>query len=526
MIVRSHRWFRGVLACTLLVGPLSCKPPKGGDGQEPARDGERGSGRRTVQMPRPLPLPAEPGVLLHVADPGLLFATASAYGQDTPSPTEWLADTLTARSYRFEATLVQHLDLHRPWSVVVVGEQPIVHVPLEADGIGVLANQLAAWPTVGEFGAVAIPRAADERGPKLAYLDANARTLTLADDLSGIATGPTLAPAYGHTPLRARVEAGEAEARFDTPLPLSRLELAGRDANDFELTLHGVPATFELGTPWSGSFDPTAAQAFTSVWSQLADGALTGLLEAPMVALGVSSRYANHQKDVGRLLADAKRTVDAQNFLVRGVLEDMLRRFGSVARSWNGRVMLGLGPARHVLVGLGSEDPTKAGGATLHFITGLLDNLKLARTLGLGDVPNVRLARNWGTAAGTPIHALALPGARQYLTPDLQVLVDDRGELKLAFAFPERAGSATVVIGPDSPRVLTRWLEETAGTTSGTESRTHTVAATLAVQPGDLARVLGEEIHALELSATRTPTRVVVERQGERIHVAVRTPAG
>jgi hypothetical protein len=358
---------------------------------------------------------------------------------------------------------------------------------------------------VGRFGAVDLQRGA-VTGPKLAWLDREAGTLTLADDERGLASGRHLAKAYGKQPPRVQLQGAEAR-KYAPQLVLEQLDLQGAGLHDFELDAKGVPP-----------------EVFAQL-EALQAGALTGLLQSPRIAVGASSKYAHYDRDVKKLLADAKRTVDRQSFLVKGTLEDLLRRFGSVARSWNGRTMVGVGPKNHLLVGVGAQSPQKLGGALFHLVNGILDNLELARTIGI-EVPKLRFQRNKGSAAGHNISVLALEDARRYLPPEATPLLDGKGDLRIAVAFPERSGAGMAVIGPECNTVLGQWLEDTAAATPASDSESDFVAATVAVDPTALAPLLsgGDPAALLGLSAVREPTRVTVARNDDVVKVRVQGP--
>jgi hypothetical protein len=381
-----------------------------------------------------------------------------------------------------------------------------VHVPIVAGRVESVATLLADKPPVGRFGAVDLQRGAVP-GPKLAWLDREAGTLTLADDERGLATGSHLAKAYGKQPLHVQLQGAEAR-KYAPQLVLEQLDVRGAGPHDFELVAKGVP--------------PEVFAQFEA----LQPGALTGLLESPRIAVGASSKYAHYDRDVKRLLGDLKHQVDRQNFLVKGTLEDLLRRFGSVARSWNGRTMVGVGPKNHVLVGVGAASPQKLGGALFHFLNGVLDNLELARSIGL-EVPKIRFQRNKGSSAGNNISVLALEDARGYLPPEARSLLDGKGDLRIAVAFPERTGAGVAVIGPDCNTVLGHWLEDIASATPAGDSERDYLSATLAVDPSAIEPLLagGDPVALLGLTAAREPTRVTVVRDDDTVKMRVKGPA-
>jgi hypothetical protein len=464
--------------------------------------------RRQPGMPRPLRLPADAPIVIHVAAPVAALAGLRAYAPQLPEGRELLQRLVpqVQGADALEQAIAGAIDLSRPIDMASVDGQLIVHVSLLPAQIDAVEGLLADKPPVGRFGGVDLQRTAGP-GPKLAWLDRETRSLTLADDERGLATGRHLAKAYGEQPLRVHVR-GEEARRYVPQLVLDELELVGAGPHDFELEAKGVPP-----------------EAFAQLES-LQAGALTGLLESPHIAVGASSKYAHYDRDVKRLMADLKRTVDRQNFLVKGTLEDLLRRFGSVARSWNGRTMVGVGPKSHLLVGVGAQSPQKMGGALFHLLSGLLDNLELARSLGL-SVPKLRFQRNKATAAGHNISVLVLEDARGYVPPEARALIEARGDLRIAMAFPERSGAAMVVIGPESIAVLSQWLEDVAEGTPPGDSTNDLLAATVAVDPAAVESLLaGADAAALlGLTAAREPTRVTVVRDDDVVKARVQGPA-
>jgi hypothetical protein len=465
--------------------------------------------RRPAGMPRPLRLPADAPIVIHVQAPGQALAGLQAYAPQLPEGRTLLQELVSqlASAGELEQQLAGAIDLERPFDVASVDGQLIVHVPILPARVESVATLLADKPPMGRFGAVDLQRGAVP-GPKLAWLDRESSTLTLADDERGLATGRHLAKAYGEQPLRVQLQGAEAR-KYAPQLLLERLDVRGAGVHDFELEAKGVPPETFAQLEW------------------LQAGALTGLLESPRIAVGASSKYTHHERDVKRLLSDLNRQVDRQNFLVKGTLEDLLRRFGSVARSWNGRTMVGVGPKNHVLLGMGAHSSQKMGGALFHLLNGVLDNLELARSIGL-DVPKIRFQRNKASAAGSNISVVALEDARSFLPPEARSLIDGRGDLRIAVAFPERSGAGLVVIGPDCSTVLGHWLEDIAEATPASESQDHFVSATLAVEPAAVEPVLangGDLTALLGLSAAREPTRITVARSDDLVKVRVQGPA-
>jgi hypothetical protein len=515
-----HRLSRLLVLSTLSLGLASataCKRNQTASDTTPGAKASDGAGtstapkreRRQPGMPRPLRLPADAPIVIHVASPGDAIAGLHAYAPELAAGRGLLQELVQQipGTGELEQQLAGAIDLERPFDVASVEGQLIVHVPIVPGRVESVAALLANKPPVGRFGAVDLQRGAVP-GPKLAWLDREAGTLTLADDERGLATGRHLAKAYGKQPLRIQLQGAEAR-KYAPQLVLEQLEVRGAGPHDFELEAKGVPP-----------------EAFARL-DALQPGALTGLLESPRIAVGASSKYAHYDRDVKKVLAEAKRNVDRQNFLVKGTLEDLLRRFGSVARSWNGRTMVGVGPKNHLLLGIGAQSPQKLGGALFHLTNGVLDNLDLARSIGI-EVPKIRFQRNKSSAAGSNVSVIALEDARKYLPPEASPLLDGKGDLRIAVAFPERSGAGMVVIGPDCNTVMGQWLEDTAKATPASDSEADFVAATLAVDPADVEPLLAagsvDPTAILGLSAAREPTRVTVARNGDTVKVRVKGP--
>jgi hypothetical protein len=500
-----RRFTRLVSVSILALGLVAagCKTSTSGG----AREARTQRQARVPGLPKPLPLPAEPVAALHVAKPSDALTTLAALiASDDPDLRAVLGRLVASLPAGIETELVAHVDLERPWSAAIIDDQAISYVPIARESLDVVARLLEGKPAVGSFGAVDLGRPGGAPGAKLAWLDQDAAALTLADTPEGLATGRELARAYGKEPLFATLD-GERLRRLGLEASIGRVTATGVGLHDFEVTADGVVID-------------------RAELDMLADGALTGMLESPQVALGLSTKYAAHDEIVRSVLSEATRQVNRQNFLVRGTLQDMLRRGASVLRSWNGRVLAGVGPSRHLLLAFGANDVGTAQTATLHLVRGVIDNLSLARTFGV-SVPTVRFAKNHASAAGTSVHVVSLSRARNFLPSAAAPLIDDRGDLRVAMGFAERAGGAMMVVGPDAPDVLAQWLGQIEGATPASDSRGDLVAATVAVGPRSLAPLFTDTSGraALQLSADTKPTRMVVRRSGERWTMTVKGSA-
>ena len=345
----------------------------------------------------------------------------------------------------------------------------------------------------------------DPQPPRLAWLDKGSATLSLAGDERGLATARELGGEYGKNALFFTVDG--AQIRKGVPeFPFDRVSLEGKGVDDFHITADG-------NAPIEGI-------------EEITEGALTGLLAFPELALGATSRYAKHESVVKSMISDASRTVEKQNFLVRGVLEDMLKRYKAVLRSWNGRVMAGIGPKGHVMLALGSDDPKKGASNFIGLIDAVMDNLDLARTFGV-SVPHIRFKRNKLVAAGVPIHVVALENAKKQLPAELAGLLDERGDLRIAFAASDHAGAMMVSIGPDASDALGRWIDGTKGASSGSKTKDQLVAAAFAVDAGSIPGLRTGDIAlptVVGLAAERPATTVVATRKDKSFDIHVTGP--
>jgi hypothetical protein len=494
-----------LLASLLVFAPVSCKRTGEDDTSGPSESKRGRKEKRPPSMPKPLKLPREPVAALHVDNLAITLRGAADLEASASTPRQLIGQALQQASLGFEQQLLPHVALRRPIDIAVVDGQTIVHAPINAKHVSKVAQMLAGKKPVGKFGAVDLGRPQGAKGPKLAYLDTKAKTLTLADDLRGLATGLELAPTYGKRPLYVKVTRAEAR-KWGVELPVATVEIKGKGAHDFELVATGLPKD-------------------RPEMNMVADGALTGLLQYPDLAVGATSKYANYQQVVNDTINEASHQVNRQNFLVKGVLSDLLNRAKVVMRSWNGRIMVGTGPQQHALVAMGVQDANKAQDATLHLIAGITGNLKTARSIGI-SVPRIRFVRKWGASAGVEIHALILENAAGQVPPEYRQLLNPEGELRVAMAFSPRMGAAMFVIGPMCGTTIKNWLQASTKATPGRESLGHTVAARFAVPPQQLATTLQDSTGsaALNLNATIKPTDIVAERRDDRLKVTVKGP--
>lgn len=491
------RSLRVVLTSLLLLSPLSCA--RSTQEQASAQPSPAVVKAQPPGMPEPLPLPDRPSAHLHVDNPEALLFVARQLSGDSRSNSQVLADAAAQTQQPLESQLGAYVDLQERWDAVMLGKEPIIYLPIQRQSLSAVQKILDEYPKEGPFGAVRL-RPSGERYPQLAYLNHKTKTLTLANNLRGIATGPMLAPRYRSPAVSISLTAATA-SRFGVQIPVERLDITGPNANELDIVAHNLK-------------EQLPAEA------QLTNGALTGLL-SPLVTVGASSKYSAYRADVDKFNRDIAREVSRQNFLIRGTLEDLHRRFRAMAGAWNGRTMVGIGPTQHLLVGLGVNDPKRASNATLHFLSGVLNNLSTARMIGV-SVPNVRLKRNSSQSAGTSIHVLTVPGAKGIVPRELHPLVDNRNTLHVAFAFSERAGSVMLAAGPQAPKTLAQWLQETEQAASAESTVADWAAARSSVPPTQLSTLIERPTALFTLQPSTTPTQVVIRRSGPKTVVELR----
>ncbi len=485
-----------LFASLLVLAPTACNRD-GGNSSSPT---DSTTARpRGPKMPKPLKLPAQPQGLVHLDSPKAFLDTLLAYAGEAPEPRTLMQQAVDRSGLSFERQVLQHVGINRAWNMAQVDGETIVHVPVRPAAVKQVAAMLSSLAAEGDFGAVKLARAQGERGPKLAYLDQDNGMLTLADSLRGIATGPELGRTYGRRGVNLRITAEQA-ARYGAELGVESITAVGDGALNLELTVRGAP--------------PLPPEA------RIENGALTGLLENPQIAAGVSTKYSDSKADVDRIIRNARGQISKLPGLAQGNAKELLGRAAAMMRTWNGRAMVGVGPTNHVLVGLGASDPEKMNKSTQYFMRGVMSNIKTLKSLrSFGvklDIPGVRFAPNTAEAAGHKFHMVGLDGARKYVPSEFHRLINKDGRLRIAMAFPKRTGAGMMVIGPDAKAVMSKWLAEVKDATPAGKSAGHLIAATVAVDGTAVAPLLngagGPETVAaiLGLKATRKPAKIVL----------------
>ncbi len=508
--------YPALLASLLALSPLACKRSGGpGSGSAKVPADTTTARPRAPSMPKPLALPAVPDALVHVAAPKDLLDEALSYAPTAMTARVAVAQALKSSGLGFESEVFEHVGMGRAWNMAIVGGQTIVHVPVIEGHEAALMAMLSKLQPEGDFGAVRLARPQGQEGPSVAFFDKENNMLTLAGDLRGIATGPELGRKYGRQGVSISVTAEQA-ARYGAKLGARRITATGSGTDALRIELEGAAAL------------PSSIP--------ISEGALTGLLESGQVALGASTKYVDYKTDVDGIMAQGRRQVSSLPGMAQGNAKELLGRAGGLMRTWNGRSMVGVGPANHVLLGFGTGDTTKMNNASLHLVRGVQSNIKTIESLkkfgvNIPNVPSVSFSANKTTVAGTSVHVVALENAKKYVPAEFHGLVTSNNRLRVSMAFPKRTGAGMVVIGPNSEAVLTQWLQDTQGATPGAKSEGHLASATVAVGANALGRLASTDFNPamlLGLSANRAPTKIVVKRQEQNYIINLKrdTPAG
>lgn len=510
----GHRLAVALAAALVLVAPGCKKASKSADPTvEKARPERRGRADSGPRLPAAHQLAQEPDAGAFVAEPAEVLAGVRTYLPEAPSLATFAGLVVATQA---PAELAEKLAAEvvgdRPWAAVHVAGEDIVVLPLRKGGAAAAA--LAGLPARGDFGAVELPVAAldiDPRdgqppAPRLAWLDGQTNNLVFAGTLPGLATSRHLARTYGAHPLWGTLAA--ARARSVVPqFPYARVGAVGDGLHALDLV-----ALAERG-------------ASLPVPKDISPGALTGMLRGPDLAVGGSTRWPGHKKAVSDIIRDINASVDRAGFAAKMMLDPLADQAARVLRRWNGRVMLAVGPSRHVRAGLGADDPAAAHRDLLGFLRTLLDNLQLARMFA--DVPGASLRK---VADAPQVHVLTIEGLSRNVPAAARPVLDDKGRLRVAFGVSERAGGILVVIGPDPGPVAQKWIAAADQDDAGKTATDDLVAGVFALGPERLRTLLQANSQAallgavLGLDADREPTVLVVEQKPDRYNATVRGP--
>ncbi len=504
------------LALALALAGTGCKKQSQ---QRPVRVGrDDAAPTADPRLPAAHPLAKQPEAAGYVADPAGLLQAAGAYvtAPSLPRIGEFVLGTQGPADWAQATSALLAGD--RAWAGVHVAGEDILFLPLTKAGVTKAQSLLASYAKRGDFGAVELPAPAlqlrnnPDRGqpPKpvtmrLAWVDAKAGTLTLASTPQGLATGRELPKQYGARPLWFTTGEARGNHLFGE-FPYSRLELIGEGLHELDVTVMA-----------------RAGQPLPSM-KELAPGALSGALGKDL-ALGASGRWTGYKEAVRELSHQLQAAVDRAGFAGKMMLDPIANQVTRLLKRWNGRVLLGVGPARHVRLALGADDPAAAHHNLITLLRDVIDNLQLARMF-VGNIPNVSLKK---THDGPDVWLVSVGGIVNQLPAELRTLADD-GRLRIAFSGSAHAGALMVVVGPQADAELKTWVVEANAGTPGKESMKDLVSATLAINPTSLLSVIqtGDRrdwaAALLGLTADRSPTRVVLRQVEQRFEISVRGP--
>ncbi|MGB1013672.1 MAG: hypothetical protein ACPG4T_06025, partial [Nannocystaceae bacterium] len=457
-----------VLGLCLASGSIGCKRDARTSPTSPSSAQRIAGKHSSVLLPEPLPIPATPEVGLHLAAPGDFFTGLAAWVPIDPSrvPAGLLREQMPAA---MADAIAPHVSTEAAWDAMRLpgvegASEELLHLPLMAGGVKEVAQALSSLETQGNFGARVVPAAEDSAGgpTRLVFLDEAAQTLTIATTERGLATGQVLAGVQ-RPAVWARVD-GAFIRQWAQEFPFAELRVEGAGLHDVVVTAGFDPAKGPLDMP-------------------LVPGALTGLLDAPGLAVGATARWSEHRVWVKQTLAQLRRQVDKAGFAAQMVLGKLVSQTSTLLRSWNGKVFVGVGPKGHVVFGFGTDDPAKTKRAALGALDTAIGNLSMLRMFA-SNVPRIGL-KKLGDG-----HLVTVVGVKNSLGPELAALLDDRGRLRIAFTGDASSGALFGAIGADAPDVLGRWVGSQKQAMPAKQASEHLVAAQMAVDARTLAPVL------------------------------------
>ncbi len=520
-----------LLTLALALPSTSCKPKGTHDPATAGKPGKRDRGKRAKlgpKLPEPHKIPSAPPMGIVINQPAAVLAELSSFVPGVPGPQRVLQDALrNLGPDSFAQAVAPQIDAGRPWLAAHMQGEHIVHLPVRAGGMNAVENALASFEKQGSFGAVTLPPpqanrtssasfggqpmpTVNETAPHVAWLDRRSKTLTIAKTLRGIATGHELPRAYGD---RGPIWAAAGPKYTETlsgadDNPFGRIVVRGESVHKLEIIAQAHP---ERGLPKT---------------PELAAGALTGMLDAPGLAIGATTRWTGHKQWVSSTISQLKRQVDKAGFMAQAVMGKLVSRVNASLRSWDGRVFVGIGPQKHVLFAFGTGDHQKAQNAVIGAISTARDNLSILRMV-TSDVPNIGMRKN------DRVYVLTVSGARKFMGKEAAPLLDKRGRLVVAFFFSGRLSSMMGVVGPNAEAEMLRWKQTIKNATPAADSRQHYFAAAFAADPQQVQPLLkgGAEgqvdpARFFDIRRVREPTRVVVEQKPDRYRATITGPAG
>ncbi|HEY0132982.1 MAG TPA: hypothetical protein VGB85_02845, partial [Nannocystis sp.] len=260
----------------------------------------------------------------------------------------------------------------------------------------------------------------------------------------------------------------------------------------------------------------------------IAPGPIGGPLTSKSIAAGVSTRWTGYKEAVRDVTHQLQVMVDRAGFAGRMMLDPIADQATRVLKMWNGRVLLAVGPTKHLRLGLGADDPHAGHRALLTLLRDITENLQLARMF-VSNIPNASLKK---VGDNPDIWMLTASGLGNQVPTSLRPLLDD-GRLRVAFNGSAHAGGLLIVIGPKADSELKAWLTEAGDAASGKEGMKDLLHATSAASPEAVSAVLQAlEQNAIDklftavlaLAADRAPTQLVMRQVGERYEITVRGP--
>jgi hypothetical protein len=515
--MRRPTWLVPLLALALtLEASAGCREPATPHGTSP--DAGRETAAKIV-LPEPLPLPAEPRVGSWIAQPSRAIAMLSPYSP-TPIDLRLLAEQALSQLTEpaLAAEIARSLNLSEAFSNVMLDDgQEIIRMGLQPDAVASLAGRFSELEKVGEFGAVRVPRHAADQPARagatewLMWIDeGDGGSLVLANSLEGLVTARKLASTYGSEPIWFTVDANLFSESDEMPFEIPFSRVSG----------HGDLDTLEIVAQAIAGSDPLADVPISA-------GTLSGLLEDPALALGASTRYAKYQDVVRDITSEVNANVRELPFLVKGVGEDLAAKLNTTLRTWDGRLLVALGPANHVRLAYGANDVKKSGIASLRLLQSVVDNVSLARNF-VSQLPKLTLRRKVASADGVDIELFVVHDAAS-LASELRPLVDREGRLNLAMAWSERAGGGVMVVGPDAVTQLKSWLDATAKSPGHKLTSEQLIAGSVAIMPEQLVPLLSgaepslADLLALAGGGPRWSAGVVAQDAGRYV-IHVQTP--
>lgn len=475
-----------VLLTGFAVAGPACHKQTTTQGKRPKA--KHGKQAKKVVLPDPLPLPDDPSAATWIAQPQRaldMLAPYSPVALDLGQLAQMAMGEVTEA--QLAAEIAAAIDTGAPFANVVLdGGEEVIRLSIDPAAVESVTRALAKLPAEGEFGAVRLPppglatdddrparAGSSEGGDWLAWIDQDdGGTLVLANSLAGLVTARGLEQAYGERPVFFTVVPGDLPlpAEAVDQIPFARVEGVG-DLQQLTIVAQAIEGR-----------DPLAEVP-------IAPGTLGGLLDAPGITAGVSGRYADHKAAVNSIIKQVNAQVSQLPFLIRGVGENLAAKLNATLRSWDGRVLVAVGPSETLRVAYGSQDVSKSRVAVIRLLQAIVDNVSVARNF-TSEVPRLSFRRRVAKGDGNEIDLFLLHDARRFAPPELRPLIDSEGRLQIAMGWSHRVGGGMFVIGPNADTELARWLDDTKESASGDATADELLAGSLAVDPAALRAIL------------------------------------